>query len=249
MIICGDSTTHKFPKKIKLLLTDPPYGMDINFNHKRKGAKHAKLAGDSNLAMACNLLDITLSNMVSSFADDCLAIIFCNRKTETHFEAIAAKYFRYTHKCTWVKTASVGQSAELKPSHGMGNLCLPSPSSESFIFANRNGKRLKYRINDVIFGRVNGYKSNIVSSNHVTPKPFDMLKDLIESLTDFGDLVADPFAGSGNTLWAARLSGRKGYGVELQESYCNDYKQWIATHERSLWDASDFMDCKQSSLI
>lgn len=43
---------------------------------------------------------------------------------------------------------------------------------------------------------------------------------LIESFSQPGALVFDPFAGSGSTLVAAALCGRKYLGVELEEKYC-----------------------------
>lgn len=42
----------------------------------------------------------------------------------------------------------------------------------------------------------------------------------IERLTKPGDLILDPFAGSGTTLWAAKYLGRQSVGVEMDERHC-----------------------------
>lgn len=53
---------------------------------------------------------------------------------------------------------------------------------------------------------------------HPTPKPVGLMEVLVA--TSPGDVVADPFSGSGATLLAARNLGRPAIGVEIEERYC-----------------------------
>jgi DNA modification methylase len=55
--------------------------------------------------------------------------------------------------------------------------------------------------------------------DHPTVKPTVMLEDALLDLTNRGDIVLDPFLGSGSTLIAAENTGRVCRGVELDPLY------------------------------
>jgi len=56
---------------------------------------------------------------------------------------------------------------------------------------------------------------------HPTQKPLAVMRHFIETLTNPGDTVLDPFAGSGSTLVAAAELGRIPLGIELDAAYCD----------------------------
>ena len=62
---------------------------------------------------------------------------------------------------------------------------------------------------------------------HPTQKPVDLLAMLIGQYTKPGELVLDPFAGSGSTLKAAQLTGRRAIGIELDPTYFSRARDWL----------------------
>lgn len=63
-------------------------------------------------------------------------------------------------------------------------------------------------------------KSEKKHGKHSTQKPLSVMSWAVELLTNEGDLILDPFAGSGSTLVAAKMAGRRAIGVEINEEYC-----------------------------
>ena len=59
---------------------------------------------------------------------------------------------------------------------------------------------------------------------HPTPKPPQLMEDIIKFFTKENELVFDYFMGVGGSLLGAGLSGRKAAGIELNEKYISAYK-------------------------
>lgn len=77
------------------------------------------------------------------------------------------------------------------------------------------------------------------NTDHPTQKAVRILTPLIEAFTQRGQLVLDPFAGSGSTLVAAAITGRRYLGIELEQKYCALARQRLASLERNpLWPKS-----------
>lgn len=58
-----------------------------------------------------------------------------------------------------------------------------------------------------------------LGGGHPTPKPVGVMKKLIELATEPGDIVLDPFTGSGTTLIACQRTGRRFIGIELEPKW------------------------------
>ena len=71
---------------------------------------------------------------------------------------------------------------------------------------------------------------------HPTPKPPQLMRDLITFFTKENELVFDAFMGVGGTLIGAALSGRKGAGIDLNEKYIEAYKAAASELNLSVFD-------------
>lgn len=61
----------------------------------------------------------------------------------------------------------------------------------------------------------------VADADYPTQKPVELLKRIISACSNEGDLVLDPFAGSGTTWRAAYLLGRRFTGIEISEETAN----------------------------
>lgn len=107
----------------------------------------------------------------------------------------------------WVKTNPMPQVSADRPAQGW----------EAISFFHRDDEKPRWN-----GGGKSGVWSFPVQQNmgHPTTKPLAMIVDFVRLFTDEGETILDPFAGSGATLVAAKLNGRKAIGIEREEKYC-----------------------------
>lgn len=197
---CGE-----FEIACDLLLTDPPYGQEFKSG---KSDLWGPIKGDNDIAGTIDRLGRALKGLRRGRH----VYIFGNR-----FDLATLPLCGAT-EIIWDKGTI-----------GMGDLSQPwGPQHENITFAT-------YELSKA--NREKGYgnlsarlrKGSIVRSmraisgrvqHHPTEKPVDILRQLIESSSVMGEVVYDPFAGSGSTLIAAAMEDRKAVGVEFEERYC-----------------------------
>lgn len=101
---------------------------------------------------------------------------------------------------------------------GMGDLRIPWKPSDQEIYVLGDGPWQGRRTNNVLsFAPVQSTAKN--GRIHPHEKPVRLMTELVAKTLG---VVADPSAGSGPTLVAARMLGRKAIGVELDEGYCEE---------------------------
>ena len=83
----------------------------------------------------------------------------------------------------------------------------------AYLLAKGNPMKPSCTIPDVLEWKYTG------NNLHPTQKPVCILTPLIECFSVPGDVVLDPFCGSGSTLVAAQQSGRRYIGIELSKRY------------------------------
>ena len=105
-------------------------------------------------------------------------------------------------------------------------------STETILWAKKDIKKAKHKFNYQLMRELNGGKqakdvwessltkpSEKKCGKHPTQKPMAILEKLILASTDKGDLILDPFNGSGTTGIVANKLKRKYIGIDLEKEY------------------------------
>lgn len=219
---------------IDLILTDPPYGVTDCSWDKRPDL--AFMWQEFNRVLKPN--GAALVTATQPFATD---LINSNRK-----------YFRYD--LVWVKSNPVGHLNSHRMPMRQHELVLvfyrrlPTYNPQMMPGAPRVARELKskagepgivksgvYRARkDIKYAHEGRYPTSILpfakeggKSRHPTQKPVALFEYLVRQYTAPGDVVLDPFMGSGTTAVAASDSGRLYIGFETDESYLEIAQQRI----------------------
>ena len=90
-----------------------------------------------------------------------------------------------------------------------------------------------------------GAKPNTIASSatvekngHPCPKPIEWMQWLVQIGSREGELILDPFLGSGTTLVACKRLGRRGIGIEIEEKYCEIAARRCEAERLELFEAA-----------
>lgn len=174
----------------QLIVTDPPYGISYQSNH-RKAGKPAPIARDWNFQIG-PLLDEVARVLVPGGA----AFVFTRWDVYPLWARSVPPGLKLANRITWVKDNH--SAGDLEGNFGF--------KTEDIMFLVKGRHRLRGRrwSNVWEFPRVPAARQI-----HPAEKPVPLLRRAIESSSDPGDLVIDPFCGSGATGEAAAECGRR----------------------------------------
>ena len=203
---CLEEIKNLEDKSVKLVLTDPPYGVEYQSNRRNKAEKHKKISGDTDKE-AMNLIDSMLEEVKCKLLDDAHVLIFIGSKNLCNLREILKKHnFTLKGELIWVKEE-----------HGSGDIKGSFAPQHEYIIHAVQGKPLVSPRRSTVFNvaREGGARAK----DHPTKKPVDLLEQLIDSTTEKGDLVIDGFAGVASTLVASYNTEREYWGCEIDKEY------------------------------
>jgi DNA modification methylase len=108
----------------------------------------------------------------------------------------------------WIRTDGAPQFTGDRPAQGCDAIAIMHPKGKKRW--NGGGRRAVWTY---------GVEKRAKSIGHPTPKPVDLMLALVEDFTEPGDLILDPFAGSGTTGVACLRRGRRFMGIERDPRY------------------------------
>lgn len=209
-LLCGDATSAADiarlmdGNKAHLLLTDPPYNVDIH------GTNGKTIENDN---MSRESFEIFLydafSNIENQMEDGCPFYIWFASKTHREFEnALERSGLLVRQELIWNKNVFTLGRSHYQWKH--------EPC-----FYGWKGNSCRYFINARNKTTVIDENKPQRSDDHPTMKPVALFGAQITNSSRDGDIVLDPFGGSGTTMVACEQLGRRAYMMELDPHYCD----------------------------
>jgi DNA modification methylase len=241
-LVCGDALDGNVWKQLMgadraaLTVTDPPYNVKIDGNvsglGKFKHREFAMASGEMSQAQFTEFLTTATRRMYEWSVEGSLHYLAMDwRHLFELTVAGRAVYDRHINTCIWTK-----------PCPGMG--AFYRSAYEAFMVFAKGGAPTR---NNVQLGRFGRSRSNVWAypgansgfgragdegnplAMHPTVKPLALIADILLDASARGDIVADPFAGSGTILIACEKLGRRARAVELDPLYCDTaIRRWAA---------------------
>ena len=204
-------------ESIDLILTDPPYG--ISFKSARQTYQE-KIKNDG-LDEWQKILPEFLKYFTKVISPVGCCCCCCCGGGKTPVTAIftmeAIKHMNLIQTLVWRKFVGLGW--KYRPAYE--NIVILSKSKDDYSWYDDSKKMANV---------IEGINQDIPLNKwqHPTQKPVELMEVLIKNHTKVGDIVLDPFAGSGVTLEAAKKLGRRYIGIEIEPKYIEMCKRRLA---------------------
>lgn len=236
-IICGDmeKVVDFLPDNfVDLLILDPPYNLAKDFN----GLKFASMGNDDYIAY----LDRWLGKLVRVLKKNASVYLCCDWQCSAACFTVLARYFTVRNRIVWQREKGRGARRNWKNSCEDIWFATVGKDYTFNIDAVKQKRRVlaPYRSNgepkdwvEEAAGKFRltcpgnfwddisvPYWSMPENTDHPTQKPEKLLAKLILASSDPGDMILDPFAGSGSTAVTAAKLDRQFVGIELNKEYC-----------------------------
>lgn len=193
------------------VITDPPY--ESHMHDSKDGARGIRTDGHASPApVTFNSIEPireAAAEMFESLSGGWIAAFCTPEGIAPWRDALEAAGARYKRACIWVKPDAAPQF------NGQG----PAMGAECFVTAWAGVGASRWQAG----GRSNVFTHAIRSptrdGRHETEKPLALMMEIIACFTDPGDVVLDPFMGSGTTGVACARLGRRFIGVEKDRRF------------------------------
>jgi DNA modification methylase len=255
VVVCGDArdqntyTRLMAGKKATYAITDPPYNIKIDGNAAGHGRVHYREfafgSGEMNQAEFTGFLGDVFRQIRHHTVQGAICAAFMDwRHTPEMLIAGQKNFVEFKNLCVWVK-----------PSGGLGSF-YRSRHELVFIWKCSRGKHINnFELGQHGRSRTNVWEyspGSIKSANtqekHPTPKPVGLIADAIQDCSRRGDLILDPFCGSGTILLAAERTGRVARTIEIDPLYCDlAIRRWQARTGQSavhIESGKSFAECE-----
>ncbi len=203
-------------ESIDMICTDPPYGIDFK---SARTSNHDYIENDD-FETWNEKLDIWFLEFKRIIKPNGVVCCFSagggSRPTTPILTMKAMNYFNLINTLVWVKCIGLGW--RYRPSYE--NILVLSKDKNNYAFYDET-----HAVSNVISGIG---KVVPTAEEHPTQKPVKLIERLISLHTREGELVLDPFFGSGSTGVACRHLKRNFIGMEMVSKYCEMARKNLA---------------------
>jgi DNA modification methylase len=240
-LLCGDAGEPADLRKLMggesaaMVFTDPPYNVAISSVQGRGQIKHREFVAGSRLSSSqfVRFLVGALSLAAKHSVNGAIHFVFMDWR---HLREILAAgeevYCELKNLIVWVKT-NAGQGTFYRSQHEL--ILVFKNGDVPHINNFELGQRGRNRSNVWTYAGVNTFRSGRMEdlAVHPTVKPVALVADAMRDCSRRGDIVLDPFMGSGTTMMAAERVGRRAYGLEIDPLYVDAaVRRWQAFTKR-----------------